>query len=439
MMMRTAPLEGEQVQESQSSRQHQRASSSTIAIASRLVRETPRTVAEAESLPALQTVSSSLPHNAGVQQYYLPSGLVLSTGNLLQYFLLSRINSTVRYQSSFTEAQLNTLRRNESLLAYAEGIVRQQRDPAVNSNRMRNQLRQVYVAAAAGMPPSGGGNPPRRGFNSSPAVPPGSSAGGGRPSRDDSPPPNDHDDLSRAFENPPIDPSIPSGDDDVALRIANEIAEIYYAELDLTLEDVERVITKYFPKQENLQTINDAFIDKIVHTRIDKGRYELLALLPDKYFIKAAVEKLKGNNNYQADNSEDLSFFRKIANRISHWWRGSKEPISPLQSYKDSIKKIFDKYISWWKFSWFGHHHDTRARVVKAQIQNSQDAGEIRAILQRQEAIISRKDENQLPKSSWLDNRWNKWGALKNTHANPNTSGYYKVITEALSVKSPSP
>lgn len=188
-----------------------------------------------------------------------------------------------------------------------------------------------------------------------------------------------------------------SSTQDLSFKIAKEIANIYYINLELTLEDVQGVITKHL---KDLNEINYNFIKKIERAVIDEERkLTLITILSDKNIIKTAV----------------------------------------LQIYKDKICKIFNQYISWWKLSWFGHHHDKRARIVKAQIQNCQSIDEIKSILQRQEIIMTQKNAEQLPNTSWQDNRWNERATLKNTPTHPKTSGYYKVITEALELTSPRP
>lgn len=366
----------------------QQGPTSTHQIAARLARET--------SVQATDTRPIS--HNSSAQRVTLAGNLILSTGNLLQLALLLSITPNAQYYSTFREAQLNQLLSDQHLLEYTRNIANIMRAPSNNRDRsvLRTPLRRFYGAAAA-------------------------AAAGSMP------PPDDYnEDLAAAFSSGGAGGNgVPPNDDELALKIANEIAIIYYENLELTLEDVQGVIKNNFPQQEDLQRIDDKFIEKIVHTRIDKGRYELLTLLPDRDFIKVAVDKLK-----------NVSFFKKIANEISNWWNGIKQPVSPLQSYKDNINQVFNKYISWWKFSWFGHHHDERARVVKARIQGSQNVEEIKAILTGQ-IMIMRDESGPLPTTSWQDSRWNDRNALKNIPTNPGTSGYCKVLDEALKIDPP--
>ncbi len=395
-------------------------SHSTGEIARGLARNRTGTDGEVKTSSAGQGIpwAWSLPHNAKAQQVNLLGIMTLSTGNLLHLFLLSFINPSIQYQSPFSDEQLNALRQNHTLVGYAQQIARGWHDRSdEHRTELRQHFRQVYASAASGgMPPEerdGVDDNWRNVFTGS--------------------------QLPRRSSHPsstPAESSDPDGD--LPLQIANMIAYYYYTNLELTLDNVEKVITDYLPQIGGLSKITDAFIDKIVHARIDKGRYELLSLLPDKDFIKAAVEQLKGNNKYTVDQ-KSLSFLRKLVNQISNWWTGSKVPASPLQHYKDTIREHFDRYISWWKFSWFGHHHDKRARVVKAEIQKCSDVNEIRAILTRQKRVMLQKSTAMEPVSRWNDARWNYRTTLHNVPTKPSTSGYYKAITQALTVRPPSP
>jgi hypothetical protein len=380
----------------------------------------------AQVVASIPTVSQPLSYARAQQIVRLAESMALSTGNLVQLVLLSLLNPNVRYAPS-DRLQFNVLIENQTIRAHAAHIRETLQANRLNQAELRNavryNLRQVYVAAA-GSPsfPDDEGNDWRNDFN---AVHRGIG-----------------DSYSLDNDCLPAPPPPPPGDDDLPRRIAQEIALIYYENLELTLEDVQGVIKKYFPTNHDLKKINDSFINKIVHARIDKDRYELLTLLPDKDFIKAAVEQLKGNRYYKSNHAWHFPFLTRMSHGFFGRWNQSKtpkEPPTPLQDYKNKIGKIFDGYISWWKFSWFGHHHDKRARMVKSQIQSSQEIGEIQSILLRQQMIMNKQDVSLLPNTLWSNHRWNDPDTLKNIPADSKTSGYFKVLTAALAVPSPTP
>ncbi len=127
--------------------------------------------------------------------------------------------------------------------------------------------------------------------------------------------------------------------------------------------------------------------------------------------------------------------------RLATWWNNvfnperanTNESSSRLDGYKAAISKTLDKYISWWKLSWFGHHHDARARTVKEAIQCADSTVEIQHILKRQQAIVAPDNQNNLPVTSWIDSRWNEFNTVKNKYP-VSQSGYFKVLSEALSI-----
>lgn len=92
-------------------------------------------------------------------------------------------------------------------------------------------------------------------------------------------------------------PSVSDGDG-LPIEIAVAIASVYYENLELTVQDIQQVITEHLgllwiKDGLTLENIEDEFISKIVHASIDEHRMELRAILPYESIIKDAVEGLK--------------------------------------------------------------------------------------------------------------------------------------------------
>lgn len=123
-----------------------------------------------------------------------------------------------------------------------------------------------------------------------------------------------------------------------------------------------------------------------------------------------------------------------------------------LKHYKVAVIKTLDQYIHNYKFSAFGHHHDSRARAVRLAVQNAPSIQDIYTILKRQEVIFSDVRERLATMSSqelqmftripehlvWRNffmnkQRWNGFFDVVN-YTQPVKSGYYQIIQEALSL-----
>ncbi len=321
----------------------------------------------------------------------------LSTGNIFQAYLIRLAYPDLSGRSVLTQEMFEEMNQNYQVRYAAQEFLRALReiehsDELDIRSALRDLLRNFYAVAASPGPP--------------PPPPPGS-------------------------------------EDDLAKKIARELAKIYYENLDLTIEDIQTVIKKYFKTDEAIQAITDDFIDKIVHAKIDQDRMELRALLPDENIIKVAIDALRQPQSFLQVVQD---WIKRAWNFIASWFGGGgggggngneneNGQNSQLYRYKVAITKTIDKYISWWKMSWFGHHHDGRARAVKEAIQFSGSTQEIQNILERQKYMVVPGNENNrnLPSTIWNDQRWNSPDTVKNKYP-VNQSGYFKVVSEALEI-----
>lgn len=87
--------------------------------------------------------------------------------------------------------------------------------------------------------------------------------------------------------------------DPAATAIGEQLITIYFESLNISLNDVKHVI---FESGIALDTINDAFIDRIMQTRIKKAEHKnpvaLVTLLPDCNIIKLAVEQCRSETSW---------------------------------------------------------------------------------------------------------------------------------------------
>lgn len=213
----------------------------------------------------------ALPYNAMVKQIEFPN-LTLSTGNFPQFYLLSLIHPLGQDQSPFAKEDLNVFENNDLLMFHAEQVIRYLHREIESQKSLRLRLAIFYghVTTVVRFRP------------------------------------------------------LPKNNEGLAHQIAKKLAQIYTQidnrHLQITLDDVKNVITEHLQKENlEIEAIDDAFVNKIVcavvHENEVNAHFPLLFLLPDKDFIKAAVEQLKGNNNYRADSSKDLSL-RKVYRQI---------------------------------------------------------------------------------------------------------------------------
>lgn len=102
-----------------------------------------------------------------------------------------------------------------------------------------------------------------------------------------------------------------------------------------------------------------------------------------------------------------------------------------LYDCKLEVYRLLDAYISWWKLSLFGHHHDERARSVKDAIKKCHYLEEIKEILENQRDVLKQQITGEVF-SSFLGARWTHHLTLKNIPSNSSSSGYYQTIVRAL-------
>lgn len=224
--------------------------------------------------------------------------------------------------------------------------------------------------------------------------------------------------------------------DDLPTAIAEELAQIYYLNLEITLEDVKQVFRKHFPTSQALAEVTPAFLSRIKHAKIDKGRMQLRMLLPVPNILEIALRAVSPNIFERLFQS-----FRSFLNNLS----GSSGSNSPIDRYKQVIAKTLDKYISSWKLSWFGHHHDQRARYLKQEILNTNSVIAIQGLLLRQCELIN--PENYCDEYAWDDGniltpfkdetvnrKWNYPEGVVHRSQPTAKSGFFKVLKESLDV-----
>ncbi len=197
-------------------------------------------------------------------------------------------------------------------------------------------------------------------------------------------------------------------------KIVDEVFNEYVSDVvEVSLEKVAEIIIKHAEKAY-LKNAKIDFYREILSTGIENNHN-----IP----LKSCVA---GEKDKQAENIQIL-VKQKIAStnvKITT----SEERI--LTQKKQAICKELDQYICWWKFSLFGHHHDARARAVKAQVLRCNNLDEIKNLLQSQETILRMK-EGEAVSSHWAA-RWSEKRHLKNKPLDMNTSGFVKIIRSSL-------
>lgn len=122
-----------------------------------------------------------------------------------------------------------------------------------------------------------------------------------------------------------------------------------------------------------------------------------------------------------------------------------------LLNYKKQVTAHLDGYISWWKMSFFGHHHDARARHLKTLINRATTILEIKDLLSDQQALILNKEHvnnnfllrdtnKDLPR--WWTNKQvknrvvvnNEESYTKQLESAVNSSGYVKALADGLKI-----
>jgi|GEM_PF-5617061 len=269
--------------------------------------------------------------------------------------------------------------------------------------------------------------------------------------------------------------------------IALAIFERYYQNLEMKEEDVAVIMRRLVPQKDQNKLLNDAaFLWRIASILVDQDKYPLQILLPNENFLQVAAQRALRHGILE-DAKKFLSkvfsyagkaivfmataikqagtalantalaqkivsgifpetirpFFRDLRDsldREDNNYDDGQPARDSLQAYKDKVIAILGKYISWWKFSWFGHHHDNRARAVRRQIRSSANIEEIQKILQRQQQIASvshNPAQDSLTATEWSNSRWNEPTGRKNSPKANHPSGYLAVIEEALGAPRP--
>lgn len=164
-----------------------------------------------------------------------------------------------------------------------------------------------------------------------------------------------------------------------------------------------------------------------------------------------AVLKHTNHRNHNNDDDNDEGIVEQPPALVSTRTISIPQHLRSLRIYKNAISKTLDQYISGYKMSPFGHHHDNRARAVKNAIEQSPSFENIYTILKRQEVIFSperkrlaimssqelqkyaRIPENMIWRNLSERQRWNGFFDVVH-YTDPEQSGYYRVIQEALAI-----
>jgi hypothetical protein len=191
-------------------------------------------------------------------------------------------------------------------------------------------------------------------------------------------------------------------DEDVASRLA----AIYYKNLGITAEDIYQVVSQYIRQTgRSVQDIDLSFATHIANIDVDNGRYKLITLLPD---------------------GDNCTLFKSVIRAIQY--NDDQEQV--LSHLKADVQKCLATYTSYWKLSWFGHHHNQRALEVKVAINNCRSLADIRSVLLNQKDIIEGKETPCA--SPLLAERWSSTKFLVNKKINYQSSGFYQAVTAAL-------
>lgn len=104
-----------------------------------------------------------------------------------------------------------------------------------------------------------------------------------------------------------------------------------------------------------------------------------------------------------------------------------------FEKLKSDICQLFDQYISFWKLSIFGHHHNQRAINIKNAIQASKSVLTIIDILDVQTNCLNIQDSKigTLINLTQIDLRWLCTDQMINRPLVVNTSGYYRAIQDS--------
>jgi hypothetical protein len=120
-----------------------------------------------------------------------------------------------------------------------------------------------------------------------------------------------------------------------------------------------------------------------------------------------------------------------------------------LEDLKHQIAEIFGQYISCWKFSFFGHHHNDRARVVNEALQGVRTITDMEEILLNQQSLFPTIETPEVAASSscppavafenqaetgFLEPRWSQAEYVVHQSQPGKLSGYASALKSALAV-----
>lgn len=245
------------------------------------------------------------------------------------------------------------------------------------------------------------------------------------------------------------------------LEVCYESDEEYFEQI---MEESERVLTE----------------SERAHTEFEHAMEETKLLAEESKFLMEETDRSIERTQQALEELEEIneSFLRlnniqRMFNRFCSWLqmvyqniRSAFNPPSPppilslhenadipppppnkpdmLDRYKAVIAKTLDQYISWWKFSWLGHHHDQRARYLKAEILDNRtdSVQQIQDLLTRAADLITPELHtlNYFPNRSvnYQDVATNqKWNTPTNVVHHTQAlekSGFWKVIDRSLAV-----
>lgn len=111
---------------------------------------------------------------------------------------------------------------------------------------------------------------------------------------------------------------------------------------------------------------------------------------------------------------------------------GPVNSIDPLYEIKGSLTTIFNRYICWWKFSLFGHHHNERATAVLRALHHCDNLIQMEEIISNQLDLFYIMDNIPTP-TPLLDERWSGGPHIINWSYGQHSSGYLEVISQAKS------
>lgn len=155
-----------------------------------------------------------------------------------------------------------------------------------------------------------------------------------------------------------------------------------------------------------------------------------------KYYDVVVEQNNINNEAIKFDKSQDD---RQAGLKLRQAQENIGEDPDSLIGIKHEICQILEVYtkhinlgcIAIPKCSFFGHHHNDRARAVKQAILGANDADEIGKILMNQKGILEDKGYHPNTLPSDLNDRWTK-AIMNSPPKNSIESGYCRQINAAL-------